>query len=517
MGLRITNNLSALTALRNLKVNDRNQVSSLERLATGVRINRASDDPSGLVISERLRAQVSSLRQSVRNAEDAGNLISTGESALQEIANLLSQVRESAVFAANDGVASADEIAAEQATVDSALVAIDQIARTTRFGTKGILNGESDFSVQQGNDQFARVELQSVNFAGASERTLNFSVAAGSNAQRAEVRFSAPGAGTRVIRVSGNRGSVDVTIASGVSGGQAASIVNTFRDVTGVFASANGDRVAMLSGEFGSDQFVRVDVLEGNLVNVEQLDDTFTLVSAPAAAAGNATPNLVQGASVVDNGKDVVAEINGLEVQGRGVSLRINNELLSGEFELRSDDDVVNGTGSSQGSNSTVGFSRDLTILNSGIQFQLNVNTGDSITIGIRNSTTSNLGERAAVERGGAANAEIQGFLNSLKTGGDNDLFTNANNAINVLDTAIDQVSRQRAFLGGFKAFTLDTNISALSVAIENIQATESTVRDLDFAEESANFTRTQILFQAATSVLANANLIPQNVLTLLT
>jgi flagellin len=512
MGLRVNTNLSSISALRNLRVVGRSQAQSLERLSTGQRINQASDDPSGLVISERLRAQIGSLNQSIRNSEDASNLIGTAESALQEVANLLSGLRESAVFASNDGAASSDQLAAEQAAVDSALNAIDLIARTTRFGTKGLLNGESDFRSKVGNDQFARVELTSVNFAGAADKTLNFSVAAGGNAQRAEVNFSAAGGASRTVRVSGNKGSADITLASDATGTEAADAINSFRDVTGVFASATAGRVAILSNNFGSEQFVRLDVLEGTVNTVTFREDAFTVTSAPGSASGG---QMAEGQGFSDSGKDIVVSINGVEENGQGNVLRVNNGFIAGEVEFRQDDGVAVNNNSSQGI--STGFSRQLQMDSSGVQFQLNANTGDSVNVGIRNMTSSNLGERGQAERGNSVTVDSEGFLSTLKTGGDNDLFTNAANAIRVIDTAIDQVSRQRAFLGGLQAFTIDSNISSLEVAVENISATESNIRDLDFAEESANFTRTQILFQAGTAVLANANLVPQSALTLLT
>jgi flagellin len=114
MGLRINHNIPSLMALRNLKANDVNQQRSLERLSTGLRINRASDDPSGLVISERLRAQVRGLSQAVDNSQNASNMIGTAEAALSEVHTLLLGIRESALFAINSGGSSPDQVAAEQ-------------------------------------------------------------------------------------------------------------------------------------------------------------------------------------------------------------------------------------------------------------------------------------------------------------------------------------------------------------------------------------------------------------------
>ena len=110
----------------------------------------------------------------------------------------------------------------------------------------------------------------------------------------------------------------------------------------------------------------------------------------------------------------------------------------------------------------------------------------------------------------------IDGYLSSLKSGGTNDLSTDAENALRIVDSAIEQVTDTRAYLGAFQKQTIESNISSLTVAQENLSASLSDIRDLDFAKETAELTRTQILFQAGTSVLAQANQLPQAVLALL-
>ena len=143
MGLRINTNISQITALRNLGITDGHQSKVLEQLSTGLRINRAGDDPSGLVISEVLRSQVSSLKQAVENSENAGHMISTTEAALNEINALLVDMRASAIFALNTGGSTPEEIAAEQDSVDYAISAIKRIADTSRYGSTSLLNGAS--------------------------------------------------------------------------------------------------------------------------------------------------------------------------------------------------------------------------------------------------------------------------------------------------------------------------------------------------------------------------------------
>lgn len=144
MGLRVNTNRSAVTTLRSLSLTDKSQVNTFERLSTGLRINRASDDPSGLVISEILRGQLGSLQQAVENSTNAANMVSTSEAALTEVSSLLIGIRESIIFALNTGSSSPDQIAAEQDSIDQAIAAIKRVADSTKFASTRLLNGNSE-------------------------------------------------------------------------------------------------------------------------------------------------------------------------------------------------------------------------------------------------------------------------------------------------------------------------------------------------------------------------------------
>ena len=168
MGLRINTNISSMRALRMLRVNDRNQARSLERLSTGLRINRGADDPSGLVISEQLRSQVAALEQAVTNSQNAMNLINVADAALGEMSSLLVQIQDSIIFAQSTGGATPQQIAAEQDAVDQAVAAIDRIASTTRFADRPLLNGNAEFQLSSSvPDFFDDVEVSSANFAAS--------------------------------------------------------------------------------------------------------------------------------------------------------------------------------------------------------------------------------------------------------------------------------------------------------------------------------------------------------------
>ncbi len=144
MSLRINNNIAAINAHRNLTMTTRELSGSMEKLSSGYRINRAADDPAGLVISEQFRAQIAGLGQAIENSEGSINMIQTAEGALNEINNLLISMRELAIHAANEGFNDADQLAADQAEIANAIATIDRIAQNTQFGTKKLLDGTKD-------------------------------------------------------------------------------------------------------------------------------------------------------------------------------------------------------------------------------------------------------------------------------------------------------------------------------------------------------------------------------------
>ncbi len=141
MSLRINHNIAALDAHRNLTLTTRNLSSSMEKLSSGFRINRASDDPAGLVISEQFRAQIAGLNQAISNSEGSINMIQTAEGALNELNNMLISMRELAIHAANEGFNDTAQLEADQAEIDNAISTIDRIAANTQFGTKKLIDG----------------------------------------------------------------------------------------------------------------------------------------------------------------------------------------------------------------------------------------------------------------------------------------------------------------------------------------------------------------------------------------
>ena len=503
MGLRINTNISAITALRHLRQSDKAQARSLERLSTGLRINRAADDPSGLVISEILRSQIGSLHQAIENSEFASNLIGTADAALSEVSDLLISVRESAIFALNTGGTSPEQIAAEQDAVDAAIASINRISATTRFGSTNLLNGSSAFNVTSKSTEVTELRFRSMSFN--SQASATFEVAVTEQAERARINFQLEGgsaSGDQIVRVAGTLGSQDILITSGMTTQDVVDMVNAVRGTTGIFAvlasgtdgsPAATDVVALMSEEYGSAERLSLEVVEGD--------------SIEAGLTLGAISDLDEGGKMNDTGLDIGVSIAGANVSTRGNTITVNSSFLNADIK------IADGTGVTPGSDPLL-----FTVADSGLRFQLNIEPveTDSITLGLPNISAGYLGDPVRTLGSGTEVRTIGGALNSLISGGANDLVNNATNAVEILDAAIDDINSLRGFLGAFASQTLDSNIRSLGIAVENLTASESEIRDLDFAEEVAKFTRAQILFSAGTSVLASANLIPQNVLRLL-
>lgn len=490
MPLRVNTNATGLTALRLLQRTDRAQQKSLERLSTGLRINQASDDPAGLVISERLRSQVVSIQQAMENSQQASNMINTSEAALNEMHSLLLQIRESIVFALNTGGNSPEQIDAEQDSVDNILMSIDRIAQTTSYANRRLLDGSSAISTTSTvGSAISDLNVQSVQFDSNSQ--LSFSISIDTVASQAGTLVSSAytsAANGTVVRLTGNLGTEDISLASSInSASEFDDAINALTGTTGVYASSG----SLFSVDYGSEATISLEVVSGTVT----LND------------GSSNSTLTSSSSVqTDEGVDVGAYINGMEASGSGNTIRVVSSAFTGDVVLE------DGTNSSSDTN--------FTIEKSGLVFQLN--GGSTLQnrerIGIRSMDSSYLGMAERSVNGiGSSSLTIGGYLSSLMGGDSNDLNSNADNALRIVDAAIDDVSDARAYLGSFKAQTLDTNFNSLSVAFENLVASESSIRDLDFAQETMEFSKQRILFQSGIAVLSQTNLMAENVLSLLT
>ncbi|MCH8164898.1 MAG: flagellin [Planctomycetes bacterium] len=490
---RINTNISSMIAQANLARSNADLALRLQRLATGLRINRAADDPAGLIVSERLRSELRGLTQAISNSERASSVIATSEGYLAEVADLLNSIKSLIVEAANTGGVSQEEIEANQLQVNSAIEAITRIANTASFAGLQLLNGALEYLTSGiPASAIAGVNIFSVQFG--TQGSVPVQVEVISSAQTASLFISGNTAGAAgellssvTIELAGNLGVQTLSFVSGTNLSAVAAAINTLRDSTGVSAvlvdSANQTSgLTITSLGYGSDQFVSVK-------RIGQGGDFFSAHLAQGSAGENAR----------DIGQDVTAIINGALAVGNGLEVTLNTPTLSLELTL------------TVAYAQTLGSSKSFEITGGGATFQLGptITASQQVGFGIQSVAASRLG--------GTVLNSVRYFLNSIKSGQPNSIISGkSGQAARIIEAAITDVAVLRGRLGAFERNTLQTNIRALQVGVENITASVSKIRDADFAVETAALTRAQILIQAGTSVLAMANVMPQNVLALL-
>ena len=388
--MRINNNIMAYNAQRNLGASAMSMGKSIEKLSSGLRINRAADDASGLVISQKLRAQTSGLRQATRNAQDGISVVQTAEGGLNEVHTMLNRMRDLAVQSANTG---ANDSAARQAAQEEFLALRDEINRigdSTSFGDTALLDGSYG------------VERASVG---------GYNTTSGLDLTTAD--------------------SFDINIGAGA--------------------------VTVNVGGTASDNFANGD----------------DLAAAMQTALETALPS---------NDVSVTAETSGT---GFNLNIEVGGLAHGATFTIA---DGAGGLASTLNLNATSTATQD-----SGATFQVGADAGGSneITVDIDDVSSTQLG--------------VDGL----------DLVNSASAAIGLIDTAITTVSTQRGDLGAVQN-RLESTISNLQVTSENLAASESRIRDVDVAAEMVNFTRSQILQQAGTAMLGQANANSSSVLRLL-
>ncbi|MCZ6836421.1 MAG: flagellin [Planctomycetota bacterium] len=487
---RINTNVSSLLAQHNLQRTDNDLRMRLQRLSTGLRINRGADDPAGLIVSERLRSELKGIDQAIDNSERTSSVIATMEGYLAEVNDLLNSVKSLIIQSANTGGISQDEIEANQLQVDSAIESITRISNTASFAGLRLLDGSLEYLTSGiNNSNIINADIHGAQFGNNSNIQLDVEVIA--SAQTATLFLSAI-TGTLTssvtLEIAGKEGVQILSFASGTQVSSVVKAINTLNDSTGVSASLyNGaddtSGLVFNSRSYGSDSFISVKRISTGGTFFNLYDDK-----------GTAT------VKTRDSGRDVIAMINGTIASGKGVIAKLNTPSLALELQL-----------SDAFATTVSGTSTSFYITGGGAEFQLGptVNETQQVNFGVNSIGASRLGSTLI--------GNAQYFLNSIKTGGDNSLVDGrSQQASDVLESAINDISVLRGRLGAFERNTIQTNIRSLQVGLENITAAESKIRDADFASETAKLTRAQILSQAGTSVLALANTSAQNVLALL-
>ncbi|MEQ9616431.1 MAG: flagellin [Phycisphaerales bacterium] len=515
---RINTNVSSIIAQRVLNQNTNALGTSLERLSTGLRINRGADDPAGLIASEALRAEITSTNAAIGNAERADQVLNIAEGGLQEISSLLEELQGLVTATANTAGLSLEEKEANQLQIDSILQTIDRLADSTSFQGAKLLNGRLEYTTSA-----VSANVNSFDVRGAKlgfQQQIDVEVIVTQSAQRGALRLSAAadpitfpgGNGPLVIEVAGAKGSREFSFASGTSLADIRDAVNTFSSVTGARAAVSGTGLRIESTQFGDDEFVAVTIVsEGGFDAANRGIYNYTANQNDTANAATqqtfASVNAANG--IRDAGQDVAAAINGVVASSNGTTARINTDFLNVEVDLIYDP----AAGSANAA--ILGNLTAFTITGGGADFQLagEVSISGKESLGIPEFSTSRVG-RKTIDVNGVSQTNTLSDLSGANAL--NVVDGNLQGAQEIVDEAIRDVATLRGRLGAFQVNTVGSTIRSLGISLENTTAAESVIRDADFAGETAALTRGQVLTQSATQILTIANSTPQNALTLL-
>jgi flagellin len=517
---RINTNVPSLVARSNLERTGRELELRLERLSTGLRLNRGADDPAGMIIAERIRSDLRGVEQGIKNSERASSVIATTEGSLAEVNELLNTIRALVVEAANTGAFSDEELRANQLQIDSAIDSITRISNTASFGGLKLLNGSLDYTLSGvAASAISRANVHAASFIGeeAVEVEVNVVASAQTGALyiRGDLREEADYGtllSSTTLRVAGSRGVVELSFPSGATYAQVVKAVNNLTQQTGVKADlVNGNAnsgMVFKSEAYGASAFVSVERVDKPKDPTADSFQTYSIANNGPVPGSVPFPWSEIGTTLIrdsrDEGRDVTALINGRLATGDGLNVSTNSPSLGMELLLNEE------------------FATDPTLENQvfhitggGALFQLGpeVTAQQQVNVGVQSVAASLLG-------GTLADGSLQ-FLSSLKTGESNSLKAsrdrnNFTTASDILQQAIDETSILRGRLGAFEANVLQTNVRSLQTATENLNASTSRIRDADFAYETSMLTRAQILASSGTTILTLANQQAQQALQLL-
>ena len=486
MSFRINTNVAALNAHANAMVTNRGLANSLEKLSSGLRINKAADDASGMAIADSLRSQASSLGQAIANANDGVSMIQIADKAMDEQIKILDTIKTKATQAAQDGQTT-DTRKALQADISRLMQELDNIAKTTSYNGKTLLSGG-----------FTNANFQ---IGAYSNETVGVSVGATSSDKIGHTRFettSSVATGTVTLTFSGVNGDSGATVTlesvtmgsgAGEGFGALAEVINKNSDALGVKAS----------------------------YNVVETATAVVTASASITFSINGVSITANDVKANDNTGTLVQAINA-EKETTGVTASID---ARGRLELTSRDGrMIDVSGlSSVGHIADGQFSGNLTMIKLG-GGDIRVKDNGIFDSGTTNEATVNL--RTTLDGFSNAEAKAMGaFANTNVIGASDDLgagvttYAGAQAMMSIAESATKQLDAVRSDLGSVQNQLIST-INNISVTQVNVKAAESQIRDVDFAAESANFSKLNILAQSGSYALSQANAVQQNVLRLL-
>ncbi len=497
----IATNVASINAQRSLFKTGQALSVSFQRLSSGLRINSARDDAAGLQISNKLTSQINGLNVAVRNANDGISMAQTAEGALQETTNILQRMRDLAIQSAN-GSNSIDERKALQAEVTQLIKEVDRIANTTRFGGRAVLNGSlNNVTFQVGAQANETISL-SIASARATDlgRINNISFAgfamAGATASNASPTSDVT---NQTLTFVVDNKSTNISVSAGDSAETIQNLVNS--SISGLRADAKTGARITLGGFDDSGDTLNVTI---NGIQISQVTGVTTNAAAAAALkTAIESDSRFANLTVIDQGGGVLDIV---DESGANIVFDDFTFSSAGGSANTVSVQALNYAGSTTGTNQTI-TSTEGTVVKGDIKF-----TGTASSAALYCDDTS----------GGITTAGTQAAGTATVTDTNNRVSTiditsvdGAQTAIDVIDAAITQIDSNRGDLGAVQN-RLSSTISNLQNIVENVSAARSRIRDADFAAETAELSKNQILQQAGLSILAQANAAPQSVLTLL-
>lgn len=493
MALSVNTNIASLNTQRNLGASSNALATSLERLSTGSRINSAKDDAAGLQIANRLTSQINGLGVAVRNANDGISLAQTAEGAMQQSTNILQRMRDLSLQSANGSNSTSERQALSQ-EVDQLKQELDRISSTTTFGGRSLLSGD-----------FSNVDFQ---VGAQANETIGFSIGSTESAKLGNNKFvPEKGLGGKLVAstdngvtaidadknftISDSKGATGaIVVAENASSKTIAESINSATAAAGVGVTASVKNEVVMSG-------FKDDLLGGSL--------SLTLNSKVISVANF-------------NGNDLTALKNQINSADAGVTasfaVKEDGSLDMGKIVLNSNDDIkIAASGMKSDGNTSV--------TDVGVSLKVN-GTELGPFAGNTESTIVGTVQLSGGSDFAFANAGTQIFgdatgSSSIDSVADINISTakGAQDAIGVIDAALKSIDTQRADLGAVQN-RFENTIANLQNISENVSAARGRIQDTDFAAETANLAKNQILQQAGTAILAQANQLPQAVLSLL-
>ncbi|ELJ5608574.1 flagellin A [Campylobacter jejuni] len=571
MGFRINTNIGALNAHANSVVNARELDKSLSRLSSGLRINSAADDASGMAIADSLRSQAATLGQAINNGNDAIGILQTADKAMDEQLKILDTIKTKATQAAQDGQ-SLKTRTMLQADINRLMEELDNIANTTSFNGKQLLSGNfinQEFQIGASSNQTVKATIGAtqsskigltrfetggrISSSGEVQFTLknyngiddfkfqkvviSTSVGTGLGALAEEINKSADQTGVRATFTVETRGMAavragttsDTFAINGVKIGQVAyedgdangalvSAINSVKDTTGVEASidANGQllltsregRGIKIEGSIGGGAFINKDMMEnyGRLSLVKNDGKDILISGTNLSSAGFGANNFISQASVSLRESKGRFDANIADAMGFG---SVNKGVMLAQVSSVSAYMSAAGSGFSSGSGYSVGSGKNYS---TGFANAIAISAASQLSAVYNVSAGSGFSSQSGLSQ--FATMKTTAFGVKDETAG----VTTLKGAMAVMDiaeTATTNLDQIRADIGSVQN-QLQVTINNITVTQVNVKAAESTIRDVDFAAESANFSKYNILAQSGSYAMSQANAVQQNVLKLL-